>query len=266
MHQRLLSCFAILLALAFGSPLMGDDVEKQEPTAADSGEPAEASEGPAEGDSSEGAPSGEGDAKGGEAKGHDTDEHESDHEDGGHSGHGDPHDLSHANAGPKLNSPDDFRSDLAIWTFAVFVCLLAILGKFAWGPIVAGLDKREQSIAAMIDDAKQSQEKAAEQLKQYQEKIAAAGEEAREIVTQARKDAEAAGERIVAAAQAAAEKERERAVSDIATAKSAALDEIQGEGVNIAVQLAGQIVRRELNSQDHSQLIKDALDKLPSRN
>ena len=33
-----------------------------------------------------------------------------------------------------------------------------------------------------------------------------------------------------------------------------------------AVGLAGRIVSRELNSQDHSQLIREALDQLPSRN
>lgn len=187
-------------------------------------------------------------------------------EDHGDGEHHDPHDLSHVNAGAKLHDADEFKSELAIWTFVVFLCLLAILGKFAWGPIMEGLEKREQSIAAMIEEAKQSQEKAAEQLKQYEAKIAAAGEESREIVAQARKDAEAAGERIVAAAEAAAEKQRERAVADIANAKNAALNEIKTEGVNLAVQLAGRIVRRELNSQDHSQLIDEALKQLPSRN
>ena len=43
-------------------------------------------------------------------------------------------------------------------------------------------------------------------------------------------------------------------------------DEIQTEGVGLAVHLAGQIVRRELKSQDHSQLIDEALKQLPSRN
>ena len=185
---------------------------------------------------------------------------------GGHDADHDPHDLTHANAGEQLNSPQEFKSDLAIWTFVVFVCLLVVLGKFAWGPVLEGLEKREQSIAAMIDEAQQRQEKAAEQLRLYEEKIAAAGEESRAMVAQARQDAEAAGARIVAEAEAAAEKQRQRAVADITNAKSAALDEIKTEGVSLAVQLAGQIVRRELTPQDHSQLIDEALKQLPSRN
>lgn len=53
-----------------------------------------------------------------------------------------------------ITKPEQFRSDLAIWTFVVFILLLAILWKFAWGPIVAGLEKREESIAHNIDEAK----------------------------------------------------------------------------------------------------------------
>ena len=48
-------------------------------------------------------------------------------------------------------TPLAFDPDLAICTAIVFVALLAILWKFAWGPISAGLDKREQSIAGNIE-------------------------------------------------------------------------------------------------------------------
>lgn len=184
----------------------------------------------------------------------------------GHGGHHDSTDLSHVNAGPKLNDPSEFKSDLAIWTFVVFLCLLLVLGKFAWGPVMEGLEKREQSIAAMIDEAKQGQERAAEQLKQYEAKLAVAGEEARELVAQARKDAEAAKERILAEAQQAASRERQRAVDDIQVAKNVALQEITKTGVDLAVNLAGRIVRQQLSAEDHSQLIREAMDQLPSRN
>ncbi|MEX0819655.1 MAG: F0F1 ATP synthase subunit B [Pirellulaceae bacterium] len=186
--------------------------------------------------------------------------------DSGHGSHHDPYDLSHMNAGPKLNQPDEFRSDLAIWTFVVFLCLLLILGKFAWGPVTDGLDRREQAIAAMIEEAKQGQEKAAQQLKQYEAKLAAAGEEARELVTQARKDAEAAKDRILAEAQVAAERQRQRAIEDIHVAKNVALQEMTEKSVDLAVNLAGRIVRQQLNAEDHSRLIREAMDQLPSHN
>ncbi|MEO8499246.1 MAG: F0F1 ATP synthase subunit B [Planctomycetota bacterium] len=216
------------------------------------------------------APTGEADAHAatdahdqGEA-GHGDVDH-SDHAGGG-GGHHDPTDLSHMNASPQLNDPSQFRSDLAIWTFVVFLCLLLILGKFAWGPVMNGLDQREQTIAAMIEEAKQGQEKAAEQLKQYEAKLAAAGEEAQKLVAQARKDAEAAKDRILAEAQVAADRQRQRAVEDIHVAKNVALQEITKTSVDLAVNLAGRIVRQQLKAEDHSQLIREAMDQLPSRN
>src|SRR4051812_28525674 len=45
--------------------------------------------------------------------------------------------IGTANAGPGLEKPEEYKSDLAIATFIVFLVLLAILWKFAWGPIVA---------------------------------------------------------------------------------------------------------------------------------
>ena len=178
----------------------------------------------------------------------------------------DPYDLTHQNAGPMLEDPSEFRSDLAIWTFVVFLGLLAILGKFAWRPVMDGLEKRERSIAHMIDEAKQSADKAAEQLRHYEARLAAAGAEARDLMAKAQREAEAAKDRIVAEARQAAERERERAVADIENAKNTALQEITQKSVDLAVLMAGRIVRRELSPEDHSRLIREALDELPSRN
>jgi F-type H+-transporting ATPase subunit b len=189
------------------------------------------------------------------------------HTEGEHdASHGDPHDLSHQNASDKLEDPSQFKSDLAIWTFVVFLCLLALLLKFAWRPIMDGLEKREKSIAAMIDEAKQSAEKAAEQLREYEAQLAAAGEEAQKLMAQAQRDAESVKDQIVADAKSAAQRERERAVQDIESAKNAALQEMTQKSVDLAVLMAGRIVRRQLAPEDHAKLIRDALDQLPSKN
>jgi F-type H+-transporting ATPase subunit b len=197
---------------------------------------------------------------GGEA-GHAADSHSS-----GPDAHHDPFDLSHNDATASLEDPKEFRSDLAIWTFVVFLCLLGLLLKFAWGPIMAGLEKREQSIATMIDGAKQRNEEAAEQLRQYQARLAAAGEEAQKVLLQAQREAESNKEQIIAEAQSAARRERDRAVADIESAKSAALEDITQRSVDLAVLMAGRIVQRQLEPEDQAQLIRDALEQLPSQN
>ena len=39
--------------------------------------------------------------------------------------------------------PIGFKLDLALWSLVVFVLFLFVLKKFAWAPMIEGLDKRE---------------------------------------------------------------------------------------------------------------------------
>ena len=180
--------------------------------------------------------------------------------------HHDPTDLSEGNGTAKLVDPADIRFDMSIYSALVFCLLLAILAKFAWGPISHGLEKREMGIEAKIEEARLAAERAGEQLRAYEARLAAASEEAVKIVGQARKDAEVAKESILAEAQTAAQRERERAVADITTAKNQALQEIAAKSVDTAIALAGNIIRREVKADDHKQLITDALNQFPNLN
>jgi F-type H+-transporting ATPase subunit b len=175
-------------------------------------------------------------------------------------------DLGHQNASRMLEDPSQWKSDLAIGTLLVFLGLLALLTKFAWRPIMDGLEGRERAIAANIEEARRSAEAAAEQLRQYEARLAAATEEAREIINQARKDADSARERIMADAHVAAQRERQRAVDDISAAKNVALREITQKSVDLAMALASRVVRRQLSREDHAELIREVLDQFPSRN
>ena len=205
------------------------------------------------------------DAAKGENEGHavEGEKHEAAHAAGGHN---DETDLGHGNATAALASPADFRFDLSIYTFVVFLILLAVLYKFAWGPIAAALEQREETILRQIEEARLASEKAAQQLKQYEARLAEATDEARQIVSHARKDAEVAKDKIVAEAREAAQKERDRAVADITTAKNQALDEIANKSVQTAISLASNIIRREVRPQDHEALIGEAVNEFSKLN
>src|SRR5215470_9220719 len=47
---------------------------------------------------------------------------------------------------------------LFIWTIITFLVLLAVLAKFAWGPLLKALDARQQSIRAALDDAQRAKQ------------------------------------------------------------------------------------------------------------
>ena len=181
-------------------------------------------------------------------------------------GHHDETDLSHGNATASLSSLVDPRFDMSIYSFLVFLILLGVLYKFAWGPIAAALEQREETIARQIEEARLASEKAALQLKEYEARLAVATDEARQIVTQARKDAELAKDKIVAEARDAAGKERDRAVADIHVAKNQALDEIAQKSVQTAISLAGNIIRREVKPQEHEALIGEAVNQFSKLN
>jgi F-type H+-transporting ATPase subunit b len=175
-------------------------------------------------------------------------------------------DLSHANAGPQQGSIVEIKADTAIYSMIVFLLLLAIVTKFAWRPIMDGLNKRESSIAHMIDEAKENQAKAHQALLQYEARLAEAAEETRQMLVQARQDAEGAKEKIIAEAQAAAQRERDKSLAEIRAAKESALREMAQKSVDTAFALAGRVLHKEIRPADHSALIAESLAQFPSKN
>jgi len=180
--------------------------------------------------------------------------------------HEDTTDLSHANASEMLHNPTEIRFDLAVASFVVFILLFGLLAKLAWGPIAAGLDKREEHIAGMISTAEKNQLAAEQRLRELEARLAAQAEEAREAIGAARREGELIKSKIVGEAQQAAQQEKERAVEEIRNAKNLALREIAQKSVNTAVDLAKNLIHREVRADDHAQLISDSLAQFSNSN
>ena len=172
---------------------------------------------------------------------------------GGHDAH------EHIGAEGVSKDPADFKTDLAIWTFVVFLVLLGVLRKFAWGPITAGLEKRERIVAEHIAIAEQSEEEAKRLLAEYEAKLLSAQDQVRAIVEEARRDAEQTHQTILAKARADAEAEMVRAKREIDVAKDQALTALAQSAADHAVALAGKILGAKLNAADHRGLIESSL-------
>jgi F-type H+-transporting ATPase subunit b len=175
-------------------------------------------------------------------------------------------DPTHANISDETMELVTFRGDKALFTAVVFLLLLAGLYVVAWKPISEGLEKRERRISDNIANAEKASQDAHARLAEYEAKLAAANTEAQAIVADARKDAEAAGQKLVVAAQEDATRIRERAQADIESAKRLALGELAHESTDVAMAIAQRIVSREVKPEDHQRLIQEMLAKLPSRN
>jgi F-type H+-transporting ATPase subunit b len=174
-------------------------------------------------------------------------------------GHGDH--IGHANADADLENPAEFKKSLALWSLIVFLILMAILGKFAWGPIVAGLEKREARIAENIASAERAAEDARRLIADYEAKLAGAADQVRAMLDEARRDAEHTKDQIIAEAKAAAQLEHDRQMRELRTATDQALKMLSETFADQAVDLAGRIIREKLNAKDHDRLVKEAVAK-----
>lgn len=153
----------------------------------------------------------------------------------------------------------NFRGDLTVWTAVVFLVVLAILYKAAWGPISEGLRNRENEISGQIVEAQRKHEDARQLLADYEKKLAAAQDEVRGMIEQGRRDAEKVGQQLMDKAREEAGIERQRAVQQIEAATLAALKELADRSATLAVELAGKIVGAQLKAADHSRLIEQAV-------
>ena len=159
--------------------------------------------------------------------------------------------------------PTEVSLDLATFTFVVFLLLLAILWKFAWGPISEALERREHGIAENIAAAQRSHVEAKVMLAQYETKLAGAAAEVRELIEEARRDAEVTKQQILAEAKAGADAERQRALRDIEAATDSALKSLAERSATLAVDLAGKIVQTKLSPDEHNRLIQEAVSRFP---
>lgn len=168
-------------------------------------------------------------------------------------------------AGEAKLDPLAWKGDLALWTAVVFLILLVVLYKFAFGPIVKALDQREKNELARVEAAERANADAKALLEEYRKKLADSGEEVRQIVSGARKEAERQADSIVETAKKAAANERERALKEIQTASDLALQDIAAKSAEMATTLAGKILKEQIDPSKHTELIKNAVGDIAKK-
>jgi F-type H+-transporting ATPase subunit b len=154
----------------------------------------------------------------------------------------------------------------SITTLLIFIGLLIILSKYAWGPIVGGLKAREDKIRKDIKDAEEARLRADKTLKDYQAQLATAEGKVRDLISKAMTDAQSLATSIRMNAQQEAEEAKERAAKDIEAAKNQALAEIYDQAANLATNVAEKILRRNLNADDQRDLVRNSIEQLKGVN
>lgn len=159
-------------------------------------------------------------------------------------------------------TPDMGDAGQAIAAVLVFLVLLGILGKWAWGPIVQQLKRREETIATAVEQANRSERKAEALLKQYAARLEAVEAEAGEIIATGRQAAAAEREEFIAAARQEARKAAGDAQKEIERARRAAVRELQHSTAQLATDIAGQILRQALTPEEQGRLLEESLEEI----
>jgi F-type H+-transporting ATPase subunit b len=167
-----------------------------------------------------------------------------------------------ASEGGGQGGPFEGNIGNALWTLVIFGLVILVLGKFAWKPILGGLQQREEFIRASLTQAKADREAAEAQLKQYSDKLVSARAEASAIVDEARRDAEEVKRKFQAETQADANLTIERARREIKIAQETAVKELYVLTARLTTEVAGKILEREIQPADHDRLIRDSIRAL----
>jgi F-type H+-transporting ATPase subunit b len=156
--------------------------------------------------------------------------------------------------------------DLTLWTIVVFVILLWVLGRYAWKPMLAGLQQREQNILAAQEEAKKNREEAQRLRDELQQKMDAAAAQVREMFEKARREAQGAADEMTAKARADIQAERDRLRRELDTAGDQVLQGILNRVGQMVTLASSKVIRRELTGDDHRRLVDEALKDLGEAN
>ncbi|HEV7348715.1 F0F1 ATP synthase subunit B [Telluribacter sp.] len=136
---------------------------------------------------------------------------------------------------------------LLFWMLVVFLLLVVILRSFAWKPIIAGLKDRENEIQSALDLAERTKAEMA-QLQADNAKLLAEANAARDRIIREAKDA---SDRMIAEAREKATEEGQKVIESarqtIRNEQQAAISQMRKEVAALSLQIAEQVLRRELN-------------------
>lgn len=146
-----------------------------------------------------------------------------------------------------------------------FIVLLALLKKFAWGPLKDVMDKRERDINRDIDDAEQAKLNAQKLEEENKQKLKETQEEVQKILEDAKVQARQQQEQIIHEANVRANGMIETAQSEINSQKERAIADINNQVSELSVLIASKVLRKEISEQDQKALVdkylKEAGDK-----
>jgi F-type H+-transporting ATPase subunit b len=143
-----------------------------------------------------------------------------------------------------------------------FLLLLFLLWRFLYRPLVGKLEERSQAIRKSLAEAETAQAEAVRQREEHKKQLQAAYAEAQAIREQALKEAGEAQRKLLAGAQAQADRMVRGARAEIEQDVLKAREELRREVADLALAAAERLVKKSLSDQDHRRIVAEALAEI----
>jgi F-type H+-transporting ATPase subunit b len=156
--------------------------------------------------------------------------------------------------------------DLGIWTLVVFLGLLWVLSKYAWKPMLQGLQSREDSIRQALEDAQRARTEAERVRGELQAEMNQASAKIHDMMDAARRDAQRSADEMLAKTRGEIQSERDRLHREIDLARDQAVQQIWTHAAQLATLVAAKAIRRQLNPDDQRRLVDEAISELRQTN
>ena len=147
------------------------------------------------------------------------------------------------------------------YTLFIFLLLLVMLRKFAWGPLMGIMKEREEHVTNEIDAAERSNAEAKKLVEEQREMLKQSRVEAQELIERAKKQAVDQKD-VIAFAKEEAESIKASAVQEIQREKSKQFFALQEQVASLSVQIASKVIEKELKEEDQVKLIRDYIKEV----
>ena len=142
---------------------------------------------------------------------------------------------------------ENFEVGLFFWQSLLFIALILLLKKFAWGPILGAVEEREEGIKEALELAEKAKEEM-QALNADNERILAEARIERDILL---KEAREMKDKIVSDAKDQANTEADKillsAKEQINNEKLKAITELKNQVADMSIDIAEKILRSELS-------------------
>ncbi|MGM0797384.1 MAG: F0F1 ATP synthase subunit B [Bacillota bacterium] len=155
-----------------------------------------------------------------------------------------------------------FNGGDILFQLLAMLVLLALLKKFALGPLLNIMKQREDHIAGEITSAEERNKEAQKLIEEQRVLLKEAKQESQSLIENAKKLGEKQKEDIIQAARAESERLKEAARTEIVKEKEQAVSALREQVASLSVLIASKVIEKELDEQVQEQLIQDYLKEV----